>query len=113
MAATSPAAPLAHGTKFGREAEAVVAGATARPRTAAPDPIANFISVVNLMGYSLVVIPRMYPLVFYPRAETALVAPAFMLSDVAGNSKGGSLPVDLGTSTTCRVDQAVRAGDGP
>lgn len=55
----------------------------------------------------------MYPLVFYTRAETALVAPAFILSDIAGNSKGGSLPVDLRTSTTVGLTRQYKAGGGP
>jgi len=76
MAATNPAPPLEQETKVAGEAEAVVAGATVRIRSAAPVPIAIFKSRVNLMGYSLVVNPRMYPLVFYPRAETALVTPS-------------------------------------
>ena len=64
IAAMSPAAPLEHGTKVGGEAEAVVAGTTVKTRSAAPAPIAIRKSEVNLMGYPLVVNPRMYPLVF-------------------------------------------------
>jgi hypothetical protein len=79
MAATSPA--LEHGTNVAGEADAVVAGTTARTKSAAAVPIDIFKRGVNLMGYSLVVNPRMYPLVFYPRAETALVTPSSILSD--------------------------------
>ena len=81
IAAISPAAPLEHGTNAGGAAEAVVAGATVKTSSAALVPIAIFKSEVNLMGYPLVVNPRMHPLVFYPRAETALVTPACILSD--------------------------------
>ena len=63
------------------EAEAIVAGATVKTSSAAPVPIATLKSEVNLMVTPWSSIPGMHPLVFYPRAETALVTPACNTSD--------------------------------
>ena len=93
IAATSPAAPLEHGTNIGGEAEAVVAGATARPKSAAPAPAAIFKSAVVLIVAPSSLTPGCYPpRRLTPWAETALVTPSPILSGARRHLQGWKSP---------------------